>query len=382
MAMKFDSIDRPERGIMEKLTNNNTPFKKVPFPTQVEEPMVNFQEVLASERYKDVVDNYNRYAHLGLPLIDVMCIRPLQIAMMSKHELICEAELGHAQELEELAVKLVIKEFAIPDGAVNFVAKLKQGGEKIDSSDFSKNKEQSQKPEVDIDNEEEEFDDGQKEHLEISKRRIINAIIQGASKRGHYMYHNVEDDIKRITNNETIIVDYGVLMSINDALYWQYPDEVINCMCDEEDFIAGKERVDRSTNPPTIYAEGFNFPILVHELVKGVMELFAIQGLPDTYDLFKSEVDSIYGEAWDLRLGPAIWKRLRAKFPDEILIDEDKIELQNYLLVEIFKLPALDFLRFIRNLLKNLPEADQTINRLMEIIKNPPTEDVDDDEDY
>ena len=45
--------------------------------------------------------------------------------------------------------------------------------------------------------------------------------------------------------------------------------------------IAGKEEIDPETDPPTIKARGITFPVLVHELVKGTMELLATQGLPD-----------------------------------------------------------------------------------------------------
>ena len=108
-------------------------------------------------------------------------------------------------------------------------------------------------------------------------------MIQGASKKGHYMYHYVSEKIQEITGSESLINQYGVLMSINDSLYWQLSDETMQMMMgggEGEPQIGGKESVDRETDPPTIVARGVNFPILVHELIKGVMELLAIQGRP------------------------------------------------------------------------------------------------------
>jgi hypothetical protein len=379
MAMKFDSIDRPERGILERLKNNDTPLKKVPFPTIVPEPMVNFQEVLATERYKDVVENYRRYTTLNFPLLDQLCIMPLQMIMMGAHEFIIRAEEPHRIALAELAIRLVKKELAIPEGAIIFDAKIVSQG-RVDNEGFSR-KDPEPSTEVDIDDDP-ILDESKTEDFEISKRRLINAIVQGASKRGHYMYHMAEDELKQITGSDSIIAEYGKLMSINDALYWQYPEQVMQQLGDGEEFVAGKEQVERNTTPPTVYAEAINFPILVHELIKGVMELFAVQGLPQTYEEFKDDEDTIQNEIWDLRLGPAIWKRLRAHFPEEILLEEDKIELQNYLLTEIFKLPAKEFLHFMRELFKESDEAKATIVRLMDIIKNPPTDDDDEfDED-
>jgi hypothetical protein len=100
-----------------------------------------------------------------------------------------------------------------------------------------------------------------------------------------------------------------------------------------------------------------------------VLELFAIQGRPEdeeTYDEVESSEDTLEKEMWDLRLGPAIWDRLRSQFPEDIIIDENKKELQNYLLVEIFKLPAKKFLVFMREVLQGTPQGKRLMNELME----------------
>jgi len=207
---------------------------------------------------------------------------------------------------------------------------------------------------------------------------MINAIIQGASKRGHFMYHIVEDRIKEIVGNENIIDMYGRMMSINDIMYWQLSDEMIKQMGGGdggEASTAGKEEVDRNTTPPTIHVRGINFPVILHELIKGIMEVFAIQGLPENYDMFKDETDTMENETWDLRLGASIWKRLRSQFPIEIILEEDKIELQNYLLVEIFKLPADEFLHFMREVMKGSDEGKRTMNELMVKVNNRDNDD-------
>jgi hypothetical protein len=135
---------------------------------------------------------------------------------------------------------------------------------------------------------------------------------------------------------------------------------------------AGKEQVERPEDEDgvaKVVARGINFPVLVHELIKGVLELFAIQGRPEdeeTYDEVESSEDTLEKEMWDLRLGPAIWDRLRNQFPEDILIDENKKELQNYLLVEIFKLPAKKFLVFMREVLQGTEKGKRLMNELME----------------
>jgi hypothetical protein len=76
-------------------------------------------------------------------------------------------------------------------------------------------------------------------------------------------------------------------------------------------------------------------------------------GLPTNVDLANTVIDSedtLYKEVWDLRLGPSIWERIMNQFPDEV-IDENKRLIQSHLLMTIFKLPAKNFLVFMREVI-------------------------------
>jgi hypothetical protein len=70
-------------------------------------------------------------------------------------------------------------------------------------------------------------------------------------------------------------------------------------------------------------------------------------------------------EIWDLRLGPSIWDRIRKQFPESILTDESKIELQNYLIQSIFKLPAKEFLVFMKEVISGSENGKRLMNGLM-----------------
>jgi hypothetical protein len=345
-------------------------------PQTGEEPNNNFQELLASERYRQVVTRVREYTGVQAPMRGEQGIMPLAQMMMSAHNQIVQTERAHREELEQLAIELVMKEMSIPEGALQFDAKIVGMGE-IDTDNFNREMEQQQ-PNIDpVDIEQDLMGDLETMTIEKAKRRLINNMIQGASKKGHYMYHYVADKIREITGSESLIGQYGILMSINDSLYWQLSDETMKAMMGgggAEGSVGGKEEVDRNTTPPTIVARGLNFPILVHELIKGVMELFAIQGRPkdeegnedaETWSDVESSEDTLEKEMWDLRLGPAIWDRVRRQFPDEILIDENKYELQNYLLVEIFKLPAREFLVFMKEVISGSENGKRLMNELM-----------------
>jgi hypothetical protein len=375
MPMDFDTPDRPYQGLQDKLSQGDTPLKKIPLPSTGDENK-NFQELLASERYKQVIAKVRQYTGVETPMVGERGVMPLAQMMMAAHNEIVQTESQHREALEQLAIELVMKEMGIPEGELQFDAKIVGMGE-IDQSNF--NREVEQQPNVDpVDVEQDLMSDLDGMTMEKAKRRLINNMIQGASKKGHYMYHMVADRIREITGSENLVNQYGVLMSVNDTLYWQLSDETMKMMMGGgggEAMVGGKEEVDRNTDPPTIVARGINFPVLVHELIKGIMELFAIQGRPtdeegnedeEAWSDIEGSEDTLEKEMWDLRLGPAIWDRIRKQFPEDILTDENKVELQNYLLVEIFKLPAKHFLVFMKEVLSGSENGQRLMNELME----------------
>ena len=375
MPMDFDTPDRPDQGLQDKLSQGDTPLKKIPLPSTGDENK-NFQELLASERYKQVIAKVRQYTGVETPMVGERGVMPLAQMMMAAHNEIVQTESQHREALEQLAIELVMKEMGIPEGELQFNAKIVGMGE-IDQSNF--NREVEQQPNVDpVDVEQDLMSDLDSMTMEKAKRRLINNMIQGASKKGHYMYHMVADRIREITGSETLVNQYGILMSVNDTLYWQLGDETMKMMMGGgggEAMVGGKEEVDRNTDPPTIVARGINFPVLVHELIKGIMELFAIQGRPtdeegnedeEALSDIEGSEDTLEKEMWDLRLGPAIWDRIRKQFPEDILTDENKVELQNYLLVEIFKLPAKHFLVFMKEVLSGSENGQRLMNELME----------------
>jgi hypothetical protein len=369
MPMDFDTQDRPNTDVTDKLATGDTPLKKVPLPNTGEEPNKNFQELLASERYRQVVQRVRQYTGVETTMVGERGMGELTHMMMAAHNEIVSTEREHREALEQLAIELVIKEMGIPEGAVQFDAKIVGMGE-VDTQDFER-EEMNQQNMDEVDIEEDLMQDLESLDLERAKRRLINSMIQGASKRGHYMYHYVSEKIREITGSENLINQYGVLMSINDTLYWQLSDQTMQMMMGggAGGSVGGKEEVERDTDPPTIKARAINFPILVHELIKGMMELFSHQGEPEDKEMFQQVMqheDTLEKEMWDLRLGPAIWDRIRAQYPEDVLTDEDKAELQNYLLVEIFKLPAKKFLILMKEVMSGSESGKRLLQEIVD----------------
>jgi len=253
----------------------------------------------------------------------------------------------------------------------------------IDTDDFNREQPEQGQPEMEAPELEIElYNDLEQLNLERAKRRFINAMMQGASKKGHYMYHLVPDRIREITGSETLLNDYGLLMSINDSLYWQLSDQMMAGMMGGGG-VGGKEETDRNTNPPTIRVRALNFPICVHEIIKGILEVFSYHGDPEDEELAQrvhEKEDTIEKEVWDLRLGPAIWDRVRSQFPEDIITDENKVELQNYLFVEIIKLPAKNFLVFMKEVVSQSQNGKRLLDELMDnIYKTFNDEEIEDD---
>lgn len=381
MPMDFDTQDRPHNDIQSKLAQNDTPLTKVPLPKTGEEPNKNFQELLASERYKQVLEKLRQYTGHNVPLTGENNITPLIQQMMLAHNDIVRTEYEHREELEKLAIDLVVNELSIPEGSFQFDVKIVGLGE-IDVDNFNRedqngenqNGENQNQPEVDLglDVEIDLMNNLEQLNLEKAKRRLINSIIQGASKRGHYMYHMVSEKLRELTGSDRLLNNYGILMSINDSLYWQMGDENMKSLMGQGG-VGGKEEVDRNTDPPTIRVRAINFPICIHEIIKGILEVFAIQGQPEDQDLFQKVMeseDTLEKEVWDLRLGPVIWDRIREQYPEEIFTDESKRELQNWLLVEIFKLPAKNFLVLLKEVISGSDSGKQLLNEIFQGIES------------
>jgi hypothetical protein len=402
MPMDFSGPDRPSDDVQQKLQADNTPLSKIPLP-KTNVPNQNFQELLASERYRQVVNNVRNYTNFNGVLNGQGGLPRLLTLMYNAHNQIIQIERNHREELEQLAVQIVKEEMGLSDDDFNFDAKI-IGQDEFDVSDFNREQGGEQNPQAaNIDDEEMEniepetieieeelYVDLAQLNLERAKRRLINSIIQGASKKGHYMYQLIPERLQQITGSDSLINLYGIMMSVNDANYWQLDDETIKSMGDsvagkvklnlpgEDGEEGGEEDGEEQNGKPTIQARGVNFPVLVHELIKGVIEMLGVHGqktgynqTPQEKEMYKkvSELeDTLEKEMWDLRLGPAIWDRIRASFPEEVLLENGK-QLQNYLFMNIFELPAKEFLVLMREVISNSNEGKNLLSNMLDGIK-------------
>lgn len=386
----IDYGDRPERmspDVEGKINRGETPLSKNPAFPDIQGGQVpqTFEQLIASKRFKDVVDKVKRYT--GQENISGQnALMQLQMAMMRGVQDLFAIQRNNKEYLENLAVDLVRKEMGVRPDQLQYDAKLVGMGE-IDMEGFSKEGEEPEEDEIEqnFQQQEEDIEDFitafERFDIEKAKRRFINALIQGSSKKGHYMFELVRDELDRI--DPRLLNLYGVVMSINDLMYWVLPDQMMDMMMSQSG-VGGKEEVDIETDPPTVKARGLFFPILVHELIKGTMEVLGTQGLPDDpkqAEMVMASTDTLANEVWDLRLGPVLWEKFLTAYPER-LFEEDKKFIQSYLFARFSALSADEFFKLAKMILRGDAKATSILDRMVtEIVNHLNEVHSDDDED-
>lgn len=373
--ISYDSPERMDPSLQSKLEKGETPFSENPALPSSEPD--SFEEIIASKRFKDVVEKVKRYTGLQT-VTNQNAFMQLQIMMVNAVREVKGIENRHTEELENLAIELVKKELAIPEDAFQYDVQLSTGMGQVDTSKMRKTSEEptpeeiQQEFNVSEDEAEEDIlnfiDAFEKFDLEKAKRRFINSLIQGASKKGHYMFELISTELNAIDNR--LLNLYGVLMSINDLLYWVMPDQMMQMMSGSGQSAEGSTEVDPETDPPTIKAKGLFFPILVHEIIKGVYEVLGSQGLPDDpkkAEMVMASQDTLPYEIWDLRLGPVIWEKFVESYPDE-LFEDDMREIQNYLFSRFSMLTTEEFFEVAKLILSGSKEGKIVVKKMVDEI--------------
>ena len=289
--------------------------------------------------------------------------------MMRKLPNIMRIEASHRDELEQLAIDAALEESEVPVDWYKIEAYLNR--EPIDISNFR------MKPEEEEDDEEEkeegieipsfEIEDLTKDEifeLEKHKRNIINAIIQGAAKKGHYIFQKPDIKARLDEIDPSLYRDYLGIMAINDFLYFSM-EQMIEMMSQTGQGIAGKVELGNNdeeedgedgeegqeTPDTVIKAFGLIFPILCHEIIKGLEEAKGRHGLPKDPEMAQrvmGQTDTLSNEPMQLRIGPEIVERIRFALPDDIYEPENK-GLINWFHTVLYQIEAQEFLDIIGN---------------------------------
>ena len=250
---------------------------------------------------------------------------------------IIEAEKPYRDQLVELAKEILLKAYPIVEQTgIEIEAALVEPG--------ALNMQQSNEPD------EEEVDQFI-EKAGIDRRRIINSITQGASIRGTKAFYIFKDILDVM--DDTLVDQYNEI--IGNA-YGIYDDDtaiamMLAMMSHNSASQGGESEVDWDDEEGTlvIKAKAIIFPILIHELVKGLYEILSLQGFSGDAEKNKqivSKVDKATNEPEDLRYGKFIYDALAKHIIDS---PYDPIKLRELFFIEVYKLSDTEFHEFIEN---------------------------------
>jgi hypothetical protein len=135
----------------------------------------------------------------------------------------------------------------------------------------------------------------------------------------------------------------------------------------------GGEGGEGGEQPDTkIVAVGLIFPILCHEIIKGLEEAKGRHGHsknPDIRDKVRGAVDVLSNEPMQLRIGPEIVEKIRFALPDE-MFDESNKGLINWFHILLYQVPAQEFLEIIGNAIsEDQSKIKKATERFREIMK-------------
>jgi hypothetical protein len=277
-----------------------------------------------------------------------------------------QKEARHKRELEQLAIKLVSEEYGVPQDAVDFEAKItghpQLGGEEIRKTGLKMRKGDKRPPQGKT---------AEELKPNVTKRRLMNAMMHGAARKGQNLFHMASDDLRRI--DPSLAQDYSKLMAGNDFMYWALSDDTI-AQESESGVHAGQVKVSLAGPKPKIIAQGMTFPFLLHELTKGVLELISLHGLDvdkETRDYVLDKTDNLESEPMDIRLGVKIWEKLLET------MDVDALPYKAQIFTRMSELSPSEFNNIVNGLLNDSEQAKEKVREIVyDVIRENNEDDV------
>lgn len=254
---------------------------------------------------------------------------------------ISSIEENHLESLEELAIDLIRDLYNIPNN-IDLKAFLRPMDEMPDLRD------QEDEEEMEMEEQEEEEVSPERKAFidkEIQKRIILNSFVHGSSIHiWKSSYHIVRDQLNIMDTRLVGLYDkYSALVSF---LMWQFSVDFMQQAIDNNGaMVQGLNTVEFSTNEEqdeeqededeneeensidaTLTGYAINFPVLLHELSKSVIDYLITNGIPQDftpaeYDYYYSRADRYTNEVWHYFFGPTLWTGLLKtveKTPDEL----------------------------------------------------------------
>lgn len=262
-------------------------------------------------------------------------------------------EQGNEHILEKLCFNIVNKLFSIPAGVVTFKCHITPSLAEHDRFVRAKSEDSPNMKFSSV---------AQMKELreEVFKRRILNALIMGASLTYSNLPKEFVGDVYEIDPQlPKLYKDFNLLNNI--LLFEKEMPEITEDNKSQAGLV--KVTLGNDINRAVIEAYGKNFPILLSESIRGFMELFASHGLPEKKDESEfviKKADFLAAEPWDMRLGPVMWKTLIKSIGN---IETKYLPL---VFMKLSQLKTPDFSYIMSEILAGTEEGEQIIKSMVE----------------
>jgi hypothetical protein len=337
---KITPMTELPQDIKNVLRNHKTSLGTHPaFPPEEEIP---FDASLTLKRFNEVVD---KAAALDLNDYSPSAIQRELKALTDKCK---EIEKSYKEQLENLCYNYIIDMFQVPEGLVNFTCNLV---EKVDAD----------KAPV-ANGEHFEFEDiahRSRLHDAVYKRRLINAMITGGAMRLSVISKQLIGELYEMSPELPAI--YKKITVLNDYLLFTKNNMGISEKAKKQAGVSyltiGNDRVKN-----TVRVEAEIFPILLHESIRGFLEMFAAYGLPSSKKecvYIMSKADFIDAEPWDMRIGPAIWDYLMMRF------EEPETENIPMLLTVLFSQTTNKFNSILQEIFGETKRGERMVQKIL-----------------
>jgi hypothetical protein len=358
-------------------------------------------ERITGKRFKEIVDYVKRYFGAEGNITEPSVKRAIQMEQLNSVRQAASIEPSHREPLRNLAVEIASKEAGWMGPDLTMEEALEQGlitkrvsdeggaiyeydffnlltflGEQeVDPSKFQMEKKEKKKLELppnfsfDVD----ELTPDEIRQLEIEKRNVINAIIQGTGKRIQFAYQAYKDRLDEI--DPRLYSLYNKIMSANDLMYFT-EEQLIEMLGgnaagssgqaeedDDDDEEGGGQENQEDDGVETFYGNGLIFPILLHELGKTFEMIPSREQWRDMDPSMAQDVmgqtDVFSNEPMQFRVGGELVRKLRTLLPDEITVDEEGRKYKPYFSKILYGIPAEEFLR---DIMANVVSDDNSDN--------------------
>ena len=310
-----------------------------------------------------------------------------------------QLQSGNERELEELAEQIIRSNYGTILDNVDLDIKIVAQGS-IDMSDAEPSREEKAKYQNT------KIDDNLK--MEIDRRKIANNITQGEAKNTKHILHsdeckdalaeinprlfNLYDQITKMAEENDRIIPIEVKADMMKRqpggfagrVEVEWPEEEKDEEKEKEDLSKkilkdlekGNEPDEEdmedllSIGNPKIIARALDFPMLLHETVKGIYELIAAASIPkdkDVASMVKLNVDNLENESEDFRYGPYIAADIR-DFVSQNSKIEDHPNIREHVYGKMHQMETKEFLDLIKGILMKTPVARRKVDAIIDEI--------------